>query len=137
VEESAFDRGDNGCSFGAGDGVVDTEVVGQTGSEVGDCEGGLMGAELTEEEVERHRLVGNSGVEGWGSQSLELDGKWAMANADGDIQRGGAGAVLSGGWGSHGGVGKSFGGKGHEKKKTVKTEEPQQGVSLYRSKKSD
>ena len=139
VEESTFDCGENGCSFGVGDGVVDTEVVGQTGSEVCDCKDGLMGAELAEEDVERHRFVGDSGVEGWGSKSLELDGKRAMADADRDIQRGAVGAVLSGGWGtSHGGVGKTFGGKGHEKRKTVKTEKPQQEVSLSpRSKESD
>jgi hypothetical protein len=84
-----------------------------------------MGAELVEKEVERHRLVGNSGVKGWGSKSLDLDGKRAMADANGDIRRGSARAVLSGGWGSHGGVGKTLGGKGHEKKKTVKTERQQ------------
>ena len=128
VKESTLDRCENGGSFGAGDAVIDAKVVGQTGSEVCYCNDRVMGAELAEKEVERHRLVWDSGVEGWGSKSLELDGKRAMADADGDIQRGGVGAVLSGGWGSHGGVGKTFGGKGHEKRKTVKTEKPQQGV---------
>jgi hypothetical protein len=122
LEESTLDRGENGGSFGAGYAVVDTEVVGQRGSEVCYCDDGLMGADLAEKEVERHRLVGDSCVKGWGSKSLDLDGKRAMADADEDIRGGGAGAVLSGGWGSHGGEGKTLGGKGHEKKKTVKTE---------------
>jgi hypothetical protein len=101
---------------------------------VGYCDDGLMGAELAEKEVARHRFVGDSGVEGWGSKSLDLDGKRAMADANGDIRRGSAGAVLSSGWGSHGGVGKTLGGKGHEKRKT---EKPQQEVSLSQSKESD
>ena len=122
MEEVTFDRGDDGLSFGVGNGVVDTKMVGQTGSEVGDCEDGLMGAELAEEEIERHCFVGDSGVEGWGDKSLEMDGGRAMADVDRHIQRGAVGAILGGGWGGHGGVGLSFGGKGHEKSKTVKTE---------------
>jgi hypothetical protein len=42
-----------------------------------------------------------------------------MADADGDIRRGGGGAILSGGWGSHGGVGKTFVGEYHVTMKTV------------------
>ena len=61
-------------------------------------------------------------MKGWGSKSWELDGKSAMADTDGDIQRRSVGAVMGGGWGGHGGVGKSVGGKCHEKHKTVKTE---------------
>jgi hypothetical protein len=95
-------------------------MVRQTGSEVRYGEDGLMGAELAEKEIERHRLVGDSGLNGWGGEGLHLHGKRAMADANGDIRRRSGGAVLSGGWGSHGGVGKTLIGEYHVKLKTVK-----------------
>ena len=108
VEERALDRGEDGSGFGICDTVVHAEMVRQTGSEVRDGKDGLMGTELAEEEVERHCLVGDGGLDGWGGKGLHLDGIRAMADADGHIRRGSGGAVLSGGWGSHGGgVGKS------------------------------
>ena len=51
-----------------------------------------------------------------------------MADGDRHIQRGAVGAILGGGWGGHGGVGKTLGGKCHERRETVKTEKPQQEV---------
>jgi hypothetical protein len=138
VEEGTLvDRCEDGSGFGAGDAVVYTKMVRQTGSEVRYGNDGLMGTELAEKEVKRHRLVGDSGLDGWGGKGLDLDGKRAMTNANGDIRRGSDGAVLSGGWGSHGGVGKSLIGEGHEKQKTVKQKRQRKKVSLYRCKKSD
>ena len=120
VEERALDRGEDGSGFGICDTVVHAEMVRQTGSEVRDGKDGLMGTELAEEEVERHCLVGDGGLDGWGGKGLHLDGIRAMADADGHIRRGSGGAVLSGGWGSHGGgVGKSLIGECHVKAETV------------------
>jgi hypothetical protein len=121
MKESGLNRKDDGGSFGAGDTVVHSEMTGQGGGKVRHSNGGVMGTELTEKEVERHRFVGDRGLDGWSDKGLDRDGKGAVANADhGSVLRGGRGAVRVVDGGSNGGgVGLSLIRWRHEPTQTV------------------
>ena len=62
-------------------------MVGKGGSEVGDVDRWVKGAQLIEKEVERHRFVGDEGMDAWSDEGLDRDGGRAMANDDGSVLR--------------------------------------------------
>jgi hypothetical protein len=86
VEDGIVDRCEDGVGFGVGDARVDAEMSRQGRGEVRKGEDGLVGAELAEKEVECHCLVRDGGLKGWSDKGLDLDSKWAMADADRGIR---------------------------------------------------
>jgi hypothetical protein len=85
TEQSGLQESKDGSSFGPGDTVIDVEMVGKGGSEVGDVDRWVKGAQLIEKEVERHRFVGDEGMDAWSDEGLDRDGGRAMANDDGSV----------------------------------------------------
>ena len=87
AEQSRLQESNDGSGFGPGDAVVNIKMIRQGGSEVGNVERWVEDSQLSEQEVKRHHLVRNEGMDAGGDESLNRDGRRAMANDDGGVLR--------------------------------------------------
>ena len=69
AEQSRLQESKDGSGFGSGDAVVDVKMIQQGGSEVGNVDRRVEGAQLSEQEVKRRGLVGNEGMDAGGDES--------------------------------------------------------------------